>query len=243
MVERFYEALSDSAKSVDGSHKPMGYERVDIASLVSLFSETLRDMTSQILRTLNEDRYSVAKPRTYSIEFSESQLKAINLQGKLTIDLTNHGILSRKDRNARVLNISVNSNKSDFSLERTPKRGHLPVSEFSVGVVPDSYILWKDERIGFYHRNPRHTSILPWNFVWQYPDGIAANTIADNDSSASLLKVLGIEQDSLLNFRPSAHGLFTLYLENIPTGKNEKIYPLNVEKLVLNVTLEKSKNF
>lgn len=243
LVEKFYEALSDSAKSDDGSHRPMGYEHVDVTSLVSLFSETLRDMTSQILRTLNEERYSVAKSRVYSIEFSESQLKAINQHGRLTINLANHGILSAKDRNARVLDISVDAKKSDFKLEGKPKRGHLPVSEFSVGVVPDSYILWKDDRIGFYHRNPRHTSVLPWNFVWQYPDGIVANMPADNASSASLLKVLGIKQDSLLNFRPSAHGLFTLYLENIPTGKHETIYPLNVERLFLNVTLEKSKNF
>lgn len=230
-----------SASAADPDSKNALDDVVNVKDLVAIFTESLQDMTSRILRTLNEDRYAARASQRYAIELSPVQLETLNTDRQVEIDLKNHGILAASDRDARVLDMALDAEGSDFELVDQPRPGHLPVTEFSIGVSPHAYVRWNDDRIGFYHRTPRSSSILPWNFMWQYPGGIVPNQPHEDNANSFLAGLTGTREDARLTFRPSAHGTFDLHMEDVPIGADETVYPLKVNRLKFRVTIQKSK--
>lgn len=239
LFDQMQELMSTSAADPDS--KNALDDVVNVKDLVAIFTETLQDMTSRILRTLNEDRYAARDPQRYAIELSPAQLKLLNSDRRVEIDLKNHGVLAASDRDARVLNMELDVESSKFTLADQPRPGHLPVTEFSIGVGPHAYVRWSDDRIGFYHRTPRNSSILPWNFMWQYPGGIVPKQQSQDSGNSFLAGLTGTREDARLTFRPSAHGTFDLHMENVPIGSDETVYPLEVNRLKFWVTIQKSK--
>lgn len=239
LFDQMQELMSVSAADPDSSNALD--DVVNVKDLVVIFTESLQDMTSRILRTLNEDRYAARASQRYAIELSPAQLEILNNDRQVEIDLKKHGVLAASDRDARVLEMVLDAENSKFALPGRPRPGHLPVTEFSIGVSPHAYVRWNDDRIGFYHRTPRSSSILPWNFMWQYPRGIVPNREQQDSGNSFLASLTGSREDARLTFRPSAHGTFALHMEDVPTGTDETVYPLQVSRLTLNVVIQKSK--
>ena len=235
-------ALFRSLQELAAKRRAAGGDTADVLPhLKSAFTTSLRTMVHTILSGLNEDQFERRVPSTVRVNLNRDQIDALNTAGSVTIDLKKAGILTDRDRAARVTGLAIVDDRTRVTLGETPERGQSPVVEFSVVVDPFTFVQWGGKKIAFTHRAPLLTSIVPWRFVWQYPRGLLPNVAADAKDTAPIARLVGLDKLSQLNFAPSAHGTFTLIREAAPVAG--KVYPVVVRRMAFDVTIEKSKAF
>jgi hypothetical protein len=230
---------NDSTQDDSFAKAPLGVEADRLHNQLSaVYAETLKQMTSRIINGLNSERFSPLAPQNYSIELSPGQLETLRTYGQLEIDLKLFGVLSPSDKNVRVLSMKIDPEKSQITLKHDPIQGARPAIDFVIGPNEHSFIPWGDQAIGFNHREPQYSSILFWHDVWQYPDGFSRSDSVTKNASDSLIANLLDDASNLsqLHFKPSAHGTFTIYMENLSLNATPML-----NRIVIDIKIEKNK--
>jgi len=241
---RVYESAEKQFGLEKGDDHPFDMESPRIKDLVGIYRADLREIVELTIQGLNTNRFDPVVTTTV-LELHEDELARLNETGTVALHLEAHGTIMADDRNARLVDVRIDEDATRFAVAGAPDQSYNATLDLTIEPPERSLVLWEDEAYSFYYGGPRATNLVLWGYTWNEPSG-TGNPMKLSEGSRSLLARMvdpsfgDKNQIQRIHFRPSAHGEIVL---RVGTNSSPKGVAIEIERLVLELLIEKNKSF
>ncbi|MGB5774950.1 MAG: hypothetical protein WBP89_09825, partial [Sedimenticolaceae bacterium] len=135
-------------------------------SLRAIYLDELRSVVSAIITGLNEDRPEPLEI-TQVLRLTQAELDRLNETSEVSINLADRGLVSNNDVNARVVNIEILPEHSDFVAESSVEdRRSLSNLEITAAPAGEAILRWGNTEYAFDYRRRRGVAPVRWGYTW-----------------------------------------------------------------------------